>query len=161
MPKSKLAESVSPLHIYSLGIDPGVNTGICLFDRTTRKIAVLATIDFWGVFDFLDALYAIMPVESITVVIENSALNKPTFSKAGGNTALKMQKISRNVGFNQRESILLIEGIRRLGYEVKEIRPSGKKGEKRKWTKEVFENLTGWKKQSSQHSRDAAMLVIQ
>lgn len=148
-----------------VGIDPGVNTGICIYNSDTKEIIKLLTLDFWDTITLFTRLaemqhYFCIDEEIITVIIENSALNKPTFSKAGGETARKMQKISRNVGSNQRESVLLIEGIRRMGFAVKEVRPSGKKGMKRKWSKEVFENITGWKKQSSQHSRDAAMLVF-
>ncbi len=140
-----------------VGIDPGVHTGVCAWDSKAKKIILIKTMDFWEVIDHFEGSRD--DINEITVIIENSALNKPTFVKSGGDTNLKMQKISRNVGSNQRESVLLIEGIKRLGFTVQEIRPTGKQGTKRKWSAEYFKKLTGISK-ASQHARDAAMLVF-
>lgn len=144
-----------------VGIDPGVHTGVCTWDTDKKKIVLIKTMDFWEVIDYFSNLKHYSSITNIPVkaFIENSALNKPTFVKSGGNTNLKVQKISRNVGSNQRESVLLIEGVRRLGFTVEEIRPTGKHGVKRKWSAEYFEKLTGISK-ASQHARDAAMLVF-
>lgn len=142
-----------------VGIDPGVHTGVCAWDSKAKKIILIKTMDFWEVIDFFEGQAHSDHENAFTVVIENSALNKPTFVKSGGDTNLKMQKISRNVGSNQRESVLLIEGIKRLGFTVQEIRPTGKQGTKRKWSAEYFKKLTGISK-ASQHARDAAMLVF-
>lgn len=150
------------LHYYSIGLDPGVKTGFCLYDNTARKIVKLCTLEFWEVFDIISQLNDsyITGIKRLKFVIENPALNKPTFNKEGGNTALKMQKIAQNVGYNKREAMLLIEGIRRLGYEVKEVVPSKKSAYKGKITKQFFNKLSGWTGSSSQHARDAGMLVI-
>jgi hypothetical protein len=144
-----------------VGIDPGLKTGVCAWDTKLKKIVFIKTMDFWEVIDYFSQMKHTSDVtnQQVKAVIENSALNKPTFVKPGGNTNLKMQKISRNVGSNQRESVLLIEGVRRLGFSVEEIRPTGKHGVKRKWSAEYFEKLTGISK-ASQHARDAAMLVF-
>lgn len=142
-----------------VGIDPGINTGVCVWDSVQKKIVYLKTMDFWEVIGFFESLRVTCTPLPIKVIIENSALNKPTFVKPGGNTTLKMQKISRNVGSNQRESVLLIEGVRRLGFTVEEVKPTGTRGVKRKWDAEYFKKLTGISK-ASQHARDAAMLVF-
>jgi len=146
-------------HKYSIGLDPGVNTGFCLYDKTAKKIVKLDTLEFWELFDALDEIKQYIAPQLLTFHIENSALNKPTFVKAGGDTQKKVQKISRNVGSNQRESTLLIEGIRRYGFSVIEVKPTGIRGQKRKWDESFFQKVTGYTGRSSQHARDAAMLV--
>lgn len=157
--------SSNMFHDYLIGLDPGKSTGFCLYDKSMKKIMKLCTLDFWQIFDFvkeLELIFSTMNFKGkLSFVIENSSLNKPTFAKAGDGKELSRQKISRNVGMNQRESVLLIEGIRRLGYEVKEVTPSKKSAYKGKITVPMFKAMTGWKGTSSQHARDAAMLVIQ
>ncbi len=152
-------------HDYLIGLDPGKSTGVCLYDKSQKVIIMLDTLDFWEVFDLIKELSFIHShidhQGKLSFVIENSSLNKPTFAKAGDGKELTRQKISRNVGMNQRESVLLIEGIRRLGYEVKEVTPSKKSAYTGKITVPMFKAMTGWKGTSSQHARDAAMLVIQ
>lgn len=147
-------------HKYLIGLDPGINTGFCLYDKTAKKIVKLDTLGFWELFDALEDIKVWIGQEHVTFYIENSALNKPTFAKAGGTTQRKIQKISRNVGSNQRESTLLIEGIRRYGFHVVEIKPTGIKGVKRKWDESTFKKITTHTGRSSQHARDAAMLVF-
>ena len=146
-------------HEYFIGLDPGISTGFCMYDKTFKQIIKLATVEFWELFDALDEIKRLAP-DQVKFIIENSALNKPTFVKGGGDTQKKMQKISRNVGSNQRESTLLIEGIRRYGFHVIEVKPTGSRGVKRKWSEETFQKITGYKGRSSQHARDAAMLVF-
>lgn len=148
-------------HIYLIGLDPGKSTGFCLYDKTAKIIIKLCTLEFWEIFDIEAEIWKHVAKGKISFVIENSSLNKPTFAKAGDGKELTRQKISRNVGMNQRESVLLIEGIRRLGYEVKEVTPSKKSAYTGKITVPMFKAMTGWKGSSSQHARDAAMLVIQ
>lgn len=147
-------------HEYLIGLDPGINTGFCLYDKISKQIVKLDTLGFWDLFDALEDVKVWIGQEHVTFYIENSALNKPTFVKGGGDTQKKMQKISRNVGSNQRESTLLIEGIRRYGFHVIEVKPTGSRGVKRKWSEETFVKITGYKGRSSQHARDAAMLVF-
>lgn len=160
--------------VFLVGLDPGKSTGFCLYNKTRKRIVKLCTLDFWQVFDVIELVFTSYNIageggrkeaplyhNKIEFVIENSSLNKPTFAKAGDGKELSRQKISRNVGMNQRESVLLIQGIRRLGYEVKEVTPSKKSAYKGKITVPMFKAMTGWKGTSSQHARDAAMLVIQ
>lgn len=162
--KKLLSWGSNQFHDYLIGLDPGKKTGVCLYDKSKKIVVKLCTLDFWQVFDLItEVAFILRGIDyqgKIAFNIENSALNKPTFAKPEDGKELTRQKISRNVGSNQRESVLLIEGIRRLGYEVKEVRPTKKAAFKGKITVELFKAMTGWKGSSSQHARDAAMLVI-
>lgn len=132
---------------YTIGIDPGRNTGVAIYNRMTNKITLALTVTFWELFH--DILPGYSP-EVVDVVVEDANLNKPTFAKAGDFGAGRREKISRNVGSVQAESRLIIEGLRRLGYTVLAIRPGGKK-----WDNETVKRLTGYTSRTSQHVRDA------
>jgi len=137
-----------------IGIDPGVHTGICMMQD--GKISLLATVDFWKAIDIIDSAYPICASTNLSVVIEDPSQNKPTFARSVEGLK-KQSRISQNVGSNKREATLLIEYCKRNGIDVVAIKPT-----KRSLTKlpaETFKKLTGWEGQSSEHSRDAAMLI--
>ena len=145
----------SPEPRHFIGIDPGRKTGLAVWDAKLSTFELLDTLDFWQTVDLVTTAY---PPLSTVLVIEDPGMNKPTFGH-GEAARRKREKISRNVGWNQCEAALLIEGFERLGYEVRRVRPQGKKGEKRKWNAAKFRAITGYTKRTSEHSRDAGMLV--
>ena len=66
-------------------------------------------------------------------------------------------KIAQNAGAVQREAELLVEGLRRLGYDVVEHEPSTSK----KWDHQSLEGLIGeWNGPSNEHTRDALMMLV-
>ena len=86
------------------------------------------------------------------------AQNHPTFAHGTPRTlqaARRREKISRDVGQNQREAKLLADGLGRKGYRVRRTRPRS-----RKLDAEQFRCLTKHQGRTSQHARDAGMLVF-
>lgn len=147
---------------YSIGLDPGVNCGIAVYDRQARKFALVSSTDFWGAFDIVRAYQL-----TETRIVVEVAHHAPTFRhlKAQGQNANTLSKIARNVGQVTREAQLLAEGLRRLGYQVIEKAPLGKKkGADGNYSAEAdrreFEQLTGWTARTNQHARDAARLAL-
>lgn len=132
---------------FTVGIDPGRNTGVAVFDRQTGQIILARTVDFWTL--FLEIIED-FPPEVTDVVVEDARKNKPTFAKLGDDGERKREKISRNVGGVQAESRLVIEGLKALGYTVLPIRPGGEK-----WTDEYCKRITGYQGRTSSHVRDA------
>ena len=55
-----------------------------------------------------------------------------------------------------REAELLVEGFRQIGYAVEERAPSGKK-----WDAKMLRMITGIKRRSNEHERDAIRFVWQ
>lgn len=64
-------------------------------------------------------------------------------------------KFAANVGSNRREAVLLADGLERLGYNVRRVRPINAK----KWDAAEFMRFTKWPKGENEHVRDAARLV--
>ncbi len=139
---------------YFIGLDPGQQTGFAVWDAVEGRFAVLKTSTFWEAI----ALVERYPAAGVVVVIEDPAKNRTTFNHGTPRTlkaARRREKISRDVGQNQREARLLATGLERNGYRVQRVRPrSSKTGEAH------FKRLTRYQGRTSQHSRDAAMLVF-
>lgn len=152
---------------YCIGVDPGVNCGVAVFDRWTDEIILARTVGFWELFNDVLAksvplvrrdgteganrlIISNFPPDEADVIAEDSRLNKPTFAKDKDQGGHKREKISRNVGSVQAESRLIIEGLRLLGYTVLPIKPAGEK-----WDAKTVERITGYNARTSAHARDA------
>ena len=146
-----------------IGIDPGVKTGWAVYDplRVKDRIIEICTKDFMQVLSIVHGIkkgfHWISRDYRPTFYIENPGLNKPTFPRNVSRKA--MEKISRNVGANSREAELLIGGIRDYGFTVIECRPKKNKLSRGKMKAKEFQRLTGYEGRTSQHGRDAALLV--
>jgi hypothetical protein len=130
-----------------IGIDPGKQTGIAIM--RDGKLSMMYTTDFWKCHDEI----VCMPSCEVEIHIEDTN-DLPVFHDAP-NMDVK-GAIGKRVGGVCREANLLIERFRSLGYTV--VVHNNKKSPK--LDAKQFARLTGWKWRTSQHSRDAAMLVI-
>jgi len=143
---------------YVIGIDGGVNTGYAVYDRIERKLTTVFTTDFWGAVRLLDLVAAPENIADYEVYIENPSGNAPTFAKQGAKGMLVYNKISQNVGANKREAILLIEYCRLKGIKVTPVRPN--KSSMTKLSADKFQKITGYVGRTSEHSRDASMMIF-
>jgi hypothetical protein len=139
---------------YVIGIDPGVLTGLAVWDREKRALLRLETLDFWRAWEYIVDGYT---VDAVEVVIEDPSGNRPVFDKEGVSIGerRKRERIAQNVGSNKREARLLLAGLLRRGYRVRAVTPTAAK-----WSSDRLAALTGWRGLSSAHSRDAARLVF-
>jgi hypothetical protein len=136
-----------------IGIDPGVNTGYAVWDSAERAIISMRTTSFW---DVVDELYR-LDASSVNfhVHIEDPNGNKPVFGKKSASSPATMQKIGQNVGSNKREASLLITLCQRNSWVYTAHVPK-----KSKVKADEFKRLTGISERTSQHVRDAVLLVI-
>jgi hypothetical protein len=142
-----------------VGIDPGISTGFAVWDSEKREFTVLKTLDFWKVIDRLKLLHFNHGKE-LLVVIEDPNGNKPVFMKKGVKSNAMAIRVGQNVGSNKREASLLIEYCRNKGINVKPVIPGKKATGKGKITKEYFNKISGYTGSTSQHGRDAAMMIL-
>ena len=147
--------------MLKIGIDPGANTGFCVFNTKTRQIQTIGTTDFWSFIDFIQGLVNYCkennhnPVDELLFVIENPNLNKPVFTKRyDAKSVNSLLKVAQNVGENKRDAKLLISYIKKLGFKVREIKPVTSK-----WDEPLFRRITKYQGSTSEHARDAAKLV--
>lgn len=134
---------------WVIGIDPGTNTGVAVWDTAAKEFVRLELMTFWSAYDLITGEYN---PDDVLLVIEDARLNKVTFRKKG--EGFYQDRLSRNVGNIQKECGLLIAGFERLHYEIQTIKPTAQK-----WDAATFTRYTGIKKGHNEHIRDAARLV--
>jgi hypothetical protein len=143
-----------------IGIDGGTHTGFAIWVPVERRFIEIETTDFWGALDKIQALGFNYDKSLFAVVVEDPAQIKTVHIKNKTNIqvseAKKMLKIAQDVGGVKRESRLLISRLESLGYNVIAVKPSQAKNK----DATAFNSVTGWTGRTSQHARDAAMLVF-
>jgi hypothetical protein len=132
-----------------VGIDPGVNTGIAIWDRLEKKLRVVTCVGFIEALDWIDSLTASTPRESIHVRYEDARLRK-WFGSAG-------REQLQGAGSIKRDCQLWEEFLTREGLSFEKVPP---KNNKTKTDGKYFKKITGWEGRTNSHSRDAAMLVF-
>ena len=136
---------------YLICIDPGVKSGIALYDYDESRIKHVTTKDFWGVLDYVCGDF---PVSSCAVLIESSASDRFMWSAKGRGVNAAVGT-ARSVGENNREASLLQQRLSSLGYRCALIPPLNTK-----MTADEVRLVSGWQGKTSEHSRDAVMMVM-
>lgn len=126
-----------------VGIDPGVHTGIA--EAVGGKLCAVTTMK---IHDAMDRVRVLSGQTPLTVVIEDARLRK-WFGGSGREQLQGAGSIKRDCG-------IWSDFLADLGVPYKAISPKAKG---KKYNSEQFAALTGWDKRTSEHSRDAAMLV--
>jgi hypothetical protein len=130
-----------------LGIDPGQKNGLAIYED--GKLTELRTVSP------LQLAAAIKDIAPARVIFEDSRLTKAIFAR--GVSPAAMRKIARNVGEIDGLCGQITAICEDLGIPAHGISPKGKG---RKLDSLEFRAVTGWKGESNQHTRDAAMLVF-
>lgn len=146
-----------------IGIDCGVQTGFAMWDGKQQgwidlphKLQPMLTIDFWEALEIVEKSAERLG-RKICCKVEDPSGNAPVFQgKLTGHNKRKQLKIAQNIGMNKREAQLMIEGLGRIdGVLVDPITPKQSKLDAK-----TFKTIAGYKGSTSQHARDAAMLVL-
>lgn len=135
-----------------IGIDPGVHTGIAVWDTETRKFRLIETRTIIGALQITDLWEA--GDEDLHIVFEDARQRKwipreKDLSQFKGR-AMGAGSICRDCE------------IWETYCKVKQFKYTAVPPRKglTKWTAESFARVTGWKGRTSNHARDAAMLVF-
>lgn len=137
-----------------IGIDPGVYTGLAIYNRKVKRLDMVATMGIVKSMELVLKWHQLNPSQ-VHVYMEDARQRKWFGDKKkGGDINGKEQgagSIKRDCGIWQ--EFLELHGIPHT------IRPPGKGMTKIR--EDVFKRITGWDKRTSTHSRDAAMLVFE
>lgn len=129
-----------------IGIDPGTHTGIAVKDLESGKFILIATMQIHRALKFVESLH---PEQKIFVVIEDARQRKWIEPKAGRE---KLQ----GVGSVKRDCAIWEDFLQDVGIPYKMTAPAKNKT---KWPMKVWQAATGWKARTSEHARDAAILI--
>lgn len=141
---------LAPQKRFAIGIDPGITTGVGVFDREVSRIVAVKRTDFFGVLPWLNANVRLADAKIFVEV-------PPKFMYGRNNDVRNgRDRYMADVGGNRREGLLLAELLRREGLDVEEVRPVMQK----KWDLFYFQAATKWTGSAGEHERDACRLAM-
>lgn len=130
-----------------IGIDTGVNTGYAIYDTRTKKLLTVETIKVH------EAILRILALRNeqvkLFVRFEDARLRKWFGNK--GKEALQ------GAGSVKRDAKIMEDFLKDYGIPYEAVAP---KNNKTKVKADYFAKITGWSKRTSEHSRDASLLVF-
>jgi len=135
-----------------IGLDPGTNTGLAVYDSESKRLTCVETLKIHQAMDFIRDRWNAGGVMMVT--FEDARL-------VGGGGFMRDRKSamarSQGAGSVKRDCSIWADFLADLGCPYHTVSP------RQKGTKldaEPFAKLTGWTGRTSQHARDAAMLVF-
>lgn len=143
-PSSGLTASPKKYSSY-IGIDTGVKTGFAIYSMSVRSITDVRTVTIDVAMELVQDLAKISPV---FVRVEDSRL--AVHGRRAQGHRLK------GAGSVMRDAKMWEDFLTRLKIDFEMVRP---RKEFTKWKPDAFRRLTQWEGRTSQHGRDAAMLV--
>lgn len=139
--------------MIAIGIDPGVTTGIAVWDAERFKfIEIMSS----GIIAAMDTITDHRETFSDIFVIVEDARKRGVFTIADRQQEKFGAGVREGVGSIKRDSSIWEEFLTDHGipFELRTPRST-------KLDAERFKQLTGWEQQTNKHSRDAGMIVFQ
>ena len=147
-------------NIY-IGIDP--DKGWAEWDADAQKLLAVDTVDFWEIEYRLREISSLHQSgeANVKIFIETPQHNAPVFMRRNRPNAVReFIRVAQNVGENKAKAKLLVQRCGKLFGKDNVIEMTPNKKSATKWTDERFKTQTGWQPRTSEHGRDAAMLVF-
>ena len=137
-------------NIIYIGIDPGTHTGIAVWSHQEQRFFALGTKTMYEATEDVLNLVNKYGRDNIFVRFED-ARKRNWFGNAG-------REQLQGAGSIKRDCSLWEEFLTAKNIPFAAVAP---KANRTKMTAEQFERYTGWAKRTSEHARDAAMLVFE
>ena len=138
---------------YRCGIDPGVKTGLAVWDLSKKALVRVSTENI-----ILAQMAVVDLHESGGVEVWFEDARKRTwFGGRDANQAKYGAGVREGAGSIKRECGIWEEFCCAHGIKFKSVKPASGAT---KWSAETFRRITGWEGRTSVHARDAAVLVF-
>ena len=131
-----------------IGIDPGVNTGLAIWDTVTRELVDVQTMQIHTALELVKGDARLYGEGNLRVIFEDARMR--------GNSGAKSAAMAQGAGSVKRDCKIWEDFLTNLGVSWQAVSPKTKGA---KVSAEYFRKLTGWEGRTSEHARDAAMLV--
>ena len=136
-----------------IGIDPGVNTGLAVYDTETKTLLTVMTGPILKMMAQVDLAYIIAGSKPVTVIVEDARL--ATYHRRSQKNQAKQQ----GAGSVKRDCKIWQEYLEDKGINYKMVRPSKRLNQMAKDV-ELFKRTTAWQSRTSHHARIAAYIAM-
>jgi hypothetical protein len=136
--------------VYVVGIDPGTKTGFAIYDKEGKQLTTVCTVQVHQAFDAIRNINAFAKEYKLKIFVRVEDARKRKWYGSGSN-AKQQGAGAIKIQCKQWEEFLQAEGI---SFELVAPAKIQTKVDAKK-----FKMITGWSARTSNHARDAAMLV--
>lgn len=137
--------------MLAIGIDPGKNTGIAVWNTNTQRFELLDTVPIHKAMEIVKEWE--YPVRSIRVYFEDARQRQ--YLPRERNASEYRGKLM-GAGSVKRDSVIWQDALTDWGIPFTMVPP---RAGATKWTADAFRRITGYTGRTSNHARDAALLV--
>jgi hypothetical protein len=130
---------------YYIGIDTGKNTGFAVWNKAEKMLEVVETLLIHQAMDKVREF----DKNEVLIRVEDARQRK----WFGSNASAKQQ----GAGSIKRDATIWEDFLKDLGYNFEMVAP---KNNKTKVSADQFAKMTKWDKRTSEHARDAVMLIF-
>ncbi len=138
-----------------IGIDPGVHTGFASWDTQAREFREVASLSIHRAMERVKD-QAVFTAQSMLVIFEDARM-RTWFGSADERQRKYGAAIREGVGSVKRDCLIWEDFLEDHGIPYQGNRPIT---HGTKWTPEYFKRHTGWQGRTSEHARDAGVLVF-
>jgi len=131
----------------AVGVDPGVNTGLALWDIDAQALTEVSST---GIVDAMLRVRSLSLTGSLHCVVFEDARLRTWFGTKG-------REALQGAGSVKRDCQVWVEWLTTLGCAYRGVSPKNKGA---KLNAAQFERLTNWEGRTNEHGRDAALLVL-
>ena len=138
-----------------IGIDPGTHTGLAVWDGDGRRFMLVATVPLWQALQEVASYTQQYGTSAVSVVFEDARQRK-WFPQERNNAEYRGRLMG--AGAAKRDARIWEEFLtaQRIPFEARKPQAG-----MTKWDDVGYwQRVTGWNGRSSEHSRDAALLVL-
>lgn len=132
-----------------IGIDTGTYTGVAVWNVVDKCFYSITTLKIDEAMEYVLGLHRVIPLSRIFVRFEDARLRK-WFGKAG-------KEQLQGAGSIKRDCTIWGDFLTRKGIPFEAVAP---KNNRTKLNAKQFKMITGYEGKTTEHSRDAAMLVF-
>jgi hypothetical protein len=136
-----------------VGIDPGVKTGLALWDKPFKELREVRTVSIHKGLNLVEDILGRYHKERILVRVEDARLRN-WIPKEKNNSQYRGRLMG--AGSVMRDSLIWEEFLTDLAITFEMVAPAAGRS---KWSETYFKSLTKWPGVTSNHARDAAALV--
>ena len=137
-----------------VGIDPGVNTGVAVWNRTVRSFESIASLPIHRV---MAAILSAQSAGSLHSVVFEDARQRTWFGKMDAKQAKFGAAVREGVGSVKRDCTIWHDFLDSHGIVFVAVKPASGAT---KWDADKFMRMTGWAGKTNEHGRDAGILVF-
>lgn len=139
-----------------IGIDPGENTGLAVYDTRKQSFIQVYTLPLWKALEEVKRWHYNCTALCMTLrVVFEDARQRTWFPRERNNAEYRGRLIG--AGAAKRDARIWEEYLTAQGIPFEARKPAAGQT---KWSADYWKRITGWTGRTSNHARDAALLVF-